>query len=187
MPRQDKSSPTAASLEQEAFFLLQRIADVRQKMRQIGRLPAPQQDRMASQAKYVYMPIVHRLGLVNIKAELEDLHLKFYAAPVYHSINQLLGSDQEERLQFIAEFRKPLETTLRQEGFDFITKSRVKSITSIINKMNRLSSSLEEIYDVFAIRVILDVPFDEEKDACWQVHDILTQRYKALLKKFTCL
>jgi len=183
MSRQHENS-LITPLAQEASFLLLKIADVLQEMRQLEHLLIPQQNKIASLAKYLYAPIAHRLGLRDIKAELEDLYLKFYAAPIYHSINRLLGSSQAERCQFIDEFRKPLEATLKQVDFGFITKSRVKSITSIINKMNRLSTNLEEIYDVFAIRVILDVPFDEEKDACWQVHDILTQRYQILHKKF---
>lgn len=178
----ENNSPT--SPEQEASLLLLRIADVRQKMRQLGHLSPNQQHRVATQAKYIYAPIAHRLGLRDIKAELEDLYLKFYAAPVYHSINQLLGSTQVERRQFIDEFRKPLEAALEQAGLNFTTKARVKSITSIISKMNRLGTSLEEIYDVFAIRVILNVPLEEEETACWQVHNILTHRYQPLHKKF---
>ena len=183
MSRQHENS-LGTPLAQEASVLLLKIADVLQEMRRLEHLPIPQQNKIASQAKYLYAPIAHRLGLRDIKAELEDLYLRFYAAPIYHSINQLLGNNQLERLQFIDEFRKPLEAALKQAGFDFITKSRVKSITSIINKMNRLGANLEEIYDVFAIRVVLKVSPEEEKAACWQVHDILTQRYQILHKKF---
>lgn len=171
-------------LAQEASLILLRIADTLQEMHRLEHLPILQQNKIASQAKYLYAPIAHRLGLRDIKAELEDLYLKFYAAPIYHSINQLLGSNQVERRQFIDAFRKPLEAALGRADIDFITTSRVKSITSIINKMNRLGTNLEEIYDVFAIRVVLNVSSEEEKAACWQVHDILTQRYQILHKKF---
>lgn len=171
-------------LGEEALFILSEIAYVLQNMRRIKQLPPNQQNKIATQAKYIYAPISHRLGLGDIKSELEDLYLKFYATPIYHSINQLLGNTQEERLQFIGRFRKQIESVLKEKGIDFITKSRVKSISSIIEKMRRLETSLEEIYDVFAIRIILNASIEEEKAMCWQVHDILTERYQTLCKKF---
>ncbi len=103
----------ATSLEQEALLLLNKIANILREMRRVEHLPISQQNIIASQAKHIYAPIAHRLGLGDVKAELEDIYLRFYAAPVYHSINQLLGSNQEGRRQFITKFRKPLEATLQ--------------------------------------------------------------------------
>ena len=172
------------TLVQEASFILLKLADVLQKMRKIKDLSPYHQNKVATQAKYIYAPVAHRLGLGNIKAELDDLYLKFYAKPIYYSFNQLLGNTHEGRRQFINEFKEPIETALRQAGLNCTTSARVKSISSIIDKMRRLETNLEGIYDVFAIRIILNATLEEEEAMCWKAYELLTERYQVLSKKF---
>ena len=170
--------------EEEAKAILIKIADMSYKMRMIEHLPPEQQSKVAIYAKHIYMPIAHRLGLGELKAELEDLYLKFSSPTVYYAMERLLGSTYEERKRIIYRFQKPLTNTLQKGGLEFTTKARVKSISSILAKMQRLRTNLEEIYDVFAIRVILNAPTTHEHSTCWQAHDILTKRYRSLPKKF---
>ena len=182
--RNGNDNDTNIRQTEEAQILLKTMADTLHSMRRIKQFPSHQQIRIATAAKHIYAPIAHRLGLGVLKAELEDLYLQFYASPIYHAIDRLLGNTQEERQQFIKCFQAPLEADLRQGGLEYITKARVKSITSIIDKMSRLHTNLEEIYDIFAVRIILNAPLAQEQTVCWQAYDILTKRYQHLPKKF---
>ena len=171
-------------LEEEVKTILSTIADMFHKMRWIKHLTPDQQSKVAIYTKHIYAPIAHRLGLGELKAELEDLYLEFSAPPLYHATERLLGSTYEERKRFIHRFQKSLKATLQQGSFEFTTKARVKSITSILDKLCRLRTNLEEIYDIFAIRIILNAPSSQEQAICWQAYDILNKRYKSLPKKF---
>lgn len=164
--------------------LLEEIAIVLQKMRKIEHIPSDQRAEIISNAKNICIPIANRVGLDELKAELEDTVLKSSFPALYHSVNHLLGSTHEERKQFIYLFKKPLESALRKGDFRFTSRSRIKSVASIADKMGRLGVGIEEIYDVFAIRFVLEVLPSREEEACWQAFTILKKRYEMLPEKF---
>ena len=138
---------------------------------------AEAREELASEISFLYAPIAHRLGLYTIKGEMEDLCLKYLQPKTYGFITRKLGETKAARDAYIAEFITPVKARLREElGIPFEMKGRVKSISSINNKLKKLP--FEDIYDVFAIRVILDVPLDKERQACWQVYSIITDMYR---------
>ncbi len=171
------------SLIREAEIILEEITFVLQKMRMLAHFSPNQRTEMMLRAKHICIPIADRLGLDDIKAELEDLCLKSSFPALYCTINHLLGSTQEGRQRFIRHFRKPLIAALQKGDSSFTTKSRVKSIASIAEKMGRLGVGIEKIYDVFAIRFILEAPTSKEEEACWQAFTILNKRYEILTEK----
>ncbi len=172
------------ALTKEPNVALIRIAENLQKMQTLARLPHEQQSSIVSQARYVYMPIAHRLGLNAVKVELEDLHLKFTNAKVYHTLTEQLKSTRTVREQSIQRFSKPIQEVLQRKNFPFTIKTRIKSVASIWNKMQAMRLSFEEVYDIFAIRIILDVPVSREKLSCWQAYEVVTGLYRPHLGRF---
>ncbi len=133
---------------------------------------------VAYEANYLYAPLAHRLGLYAIKSELEDMSLKYTDREMYTDIAHKLNQKKTEREAYIAAFIKPIEERLRQEGVDFELKGRTKSIYSIWNKMRKQKNDVEDIFDLFAIRIILNVPPEKEKAMCWFVYSIITDMYR---------
>ena len=172
------------ALAEDAQVVLIKLADNLQKMRMLANFPADQQARAASEAKHIYIPIAHRLGLYTIKAELEDLHLKFTDVKAYHAIADQIRSTKEVRERFIQQFKSAIQKVLKRKGFAFTIKARIKSITSIRNKMEALGLTFDQVYDVFAIRIILDTPPSHEKFICWQVYEVVTNLYRTHPGKF---
>lgn len=172
------------ALSKDPNLVLIKIADHLQKMRVLLTLPHTYQSQVAERVKYIYAPITHRLGLNKIKAEFDDLYLKFTNEKVYHTLTEKLQHTKPERERFIHRFKGLLQAALEQQHLPFTIKTRIKSISSIWEKMNLLSLSFEEVYDIFAIRIILDVPIDQERSACWQVYAVLTSLYKPHPQKF---
>lgn len=170
-------------LIEEAEALLIGIHNSLVQMRILRQLPPTQMQRIANEAHYFYAPIAHRLGLDIVKAELEDCYLEFYSAPLYHAVKKLVNVTKEGHERFKNHFTHPIEKLLTEAGLNFTVKARIKSISSVINKMEQRNIALTEVYDVFAIRIILDVPPEKEHAACWEVHDILTNHYQTLHKK----
>ena len=132
---------------------------------------------VATEVSYLYAPLAHRLGLYKIKSELEDLSLKYSDREMYNLIAQKLNATKKYRDEYIAAFIEPVKKKLEDEGFAFEIKGRTKSIYSIWNKMKKQHIGVEGIYDLFAVRVILDSPLDKEKDECWRVFSIITNMY----------
>lgn len=161
-----------------------KMAENLQKMYTLARLPHEQQARIASQARYIYMPIAHRLGLSAIKAALEDLYLKFIDPKVYHTLTAQLERTRVVRKEFIHKFRSPIQEALQREKVPFTIKTRIKSVASIWNKMKMLGLPFEQVYDIFAIRIILDVPISREKSSCWKAYKVVTSFYKPHPGKF---
>jgi GTP pyrophosphokinase len=155
-----------------------KIADRLHNMRTLESMPRDKQLKIKSETEYVYAPLAHRLGLYTIKSELEDLCLKFSDSTIYHEIEEKIRKTQAARDRFIKEFIKPIEEALHRYNFNFTIKSRLKSIFSIWNKMQKQGIPFEEVYDLFAIRVIVDVPLEEEKAACWRIYSIITDFYQ---------
>ena len=134
--------------------------------------------KVSEEAAYLYAPLAHKLGLYKLKSELEDLSLKYLEHDAYYMIREKLNATKETRDAFIANFIKPVEEKLLQQGLHFHIKGRTKSIHSIWQKMKKQKCAFEGIYDLFAIRIILDSPLEQEKMQCRQVYSIVTDMYQ---------
>ena len=139
---------------------------------------------IASESRYLYAPLAHKLGLYAIKTELEDTSLKYLNRKVFSQIAERLQETKEERDQYVADFIKPIDERLRAEGLQYELKGRTKSINSIWQKMKKQGVDLSGIYDLFAIRIILDTSPKDEKRACWLAYSIVTDIYKANPSRF---
>lgn len=133
---------------------------------------------LSVESTYLYAPLAHRLGLYTIKSELEDLCLKYTDRDNYDFIARKLNETKRSREQYIQEFIEPLKERLDRTGLKYDIKGRTKSIHSILNKLKKQKIEFENIYDLFAIRVILDAPAEQEKAQCWQVYSIITDMYQ---------
>lgn len=133
---------------------------------------------IASESLYLYAPLAHRLGLYKIKSELEDMSLKYTNRDLYTEIAHKLNESKQERDKYIAEFIAPIKKKLEDDGFKFEIKGRTKSIYSIWNKMRKQNAELKDIYDLFAIRIIIDTPLKNERSDCWKAFAIVTDMFK---------
>ena len=133
---------------------------------------------IASESLYLYAPLAHRLGLYKIKSELEDMSLKYTNRDLYTQIAHKLNESKQERDKYIAEFIAPIKKKLEDDGFKFEIKGRTKSIYSIWNKMRKQNTELKDIYDLFAIRIIIDTPLKNERSDCWKAFAIVTDMFK---------
>jgi GTP pyrophosphokinase len=147
-------------------------------MRTLSTYDEESRQQIARQCSYLYAPLAHRMGLYKIKTELEDLSLKFTNRTIYSEIAHKLNETKRSRDQYINSFIQPLETKLSQLGYPFTIKGRTKSIHSIYNKIKKQNTSFENIYDLFAIRIIFDVPVEREKTVCWQAYSVVADMYQ---------
>ncbi len=139
---------------------------------------------IASESRYLYAPLAHKLGLYAIKTEMEDTSLKYLNRKVFSQIATRLNETKQERDQYVEDFIKPIDKRLKEEGLKFELKGRTKSINSIWQKMQKQGVDLNGIYDLFAIRIILDTTPKDEKRACWLAYSIVTDIYKANPSRF---
>lgn len=166
------------TLSDDIRVILIKLADRLHNMRTLTSMAREKQLKIASETLYLYAPLAHRLGLHAIKTELEDLCLKYTEPEAYKEIAKKLRETKMTRNRFISTFIKPIETSLKQTGLKYLIKGRPKSIYSIYNKVKKSNTPFEEIFDLFAIRIILDVPREQEKGACWQVYSVVTDHYR---------
>ena len=166
------------TLSDDVRVILIKLADRLHNMRTLESMPARKQLKIASETLEIYAPLAHRLGLYNIKSELEDLALKYTEPEVYQEIIDKLKNTQNQRTSFIRKFIKPLRKKLDEVGLQYELKSRTKSIYSIYRKMKQQGIPFEEVYDVFAIRIILDAPMSQEKQHCWRTYSVITDTYR---------
>ncbi len=166
------------TLADDVRVILIKIADRLHNMRTLESMRRDKQLKIASETLYIYAPLAHRLGIYNIKSELEDLSLKFKAPNIYQQIEQKLKKTQAVRTRFINQFTLPIRKALNQQGVDFEIKGRTKSVFSIWNKMQAKNIKFEEVYDVFAVRIILNAEESKEKASCWKVYSIITDFYR---------
>lgn len=152
------------------------IADRVAMMRQINGRPDSLKE--VEEAAYLYAPLAHKLGLYKLKSELEDLSLKYLEHDAYYHIKEKLNATKETRNRYISSFIKPVEERLKASGLNFHIKGRTKSIHSIWQKMKKQQCAFEGIYDLFAIRIIIDSPIEKEKMQCWQAYSIVTDMYQ---------
>ncbi|MBL7771916.1 MAG: bifunctional (p)ppGpp synthetase/guanosine-3',5'-bis(diphosphate) 3'-pyrophosphohydrolase [Chitinophagaceae bacterium] len=163
------------TLADDPRVILIKIADRLHNMRTLESMSREKQLKIASETSYIYAPLAMRLGLYEIKSELEDLCLKYTETDVYNEINQKLKDTKRERTRFINEFIKPVREALESNGLDFDIYGRSKSIHSIWSKIKNKHVSFEEVYDLFAIRIILHTA--QEKEDCWKAFSIITSLY----------
>ena len=154
------------------------IAEHLQIMRTLDFFPEEKRQSIAREASFLYAPLAHRMGLYAVKTEMEDLSLKHTNPDIYREIAQKLNETKRSRDQFIADFIEPLKVKMKEIGFEFSIKGRTKSINSIYSKIKKQNTPFENIYDLFAIRIIFDVPLDKEKAACWQAYSIVADMYQ---------
>jgi GTP pyrophosphokinase len=169
-----------STLVDDVRVVLIKIADRLHNMRTIAPMPRHKQLSIAAETDYIYAPLAHRLGLYNIKSELQDIILKIQEPEVFEEIEKNLTESEQQRKRYIREFIKPLKEKLDELGFEYRIVGRPKSIASIYNKLKKKQVPFEEIYDLFAIRIILNVPPDKEKSACWLVYSILTETHQPI-------
>lgn len=167
------------SFAEDMRVILIMIADRVNIMRQIKDSPN-EEDRLkvANEAAYLYAPLAHKLGLYKLKSELEDLSLKYTQHDVYYHIKDKLNQTKASRDKYITAFIEPIRTKLESASLKFSVKGRTKSIHSIYQKMQKQKCPFEGVYDLFAIRIILDSEQDKEKQECWQVYSIVTDMYQ---------
>ena len=167
------------SFAEDMRVILIMIADRVNIMRQIRDTNNEEaRHEVSEEASYLYAPLAHKLGLYTLKSELEDLSLKYLEHDIYYMIREKLNETKASRDAYITSFIEPLERRLEEAGLKFHIKGRTKSIHSIWQKMKKQKCGFEGIYDLFAIRVILDAPFEKEKQQCWQVYSIVTDMYQ---------
>lgn len=167
------------SFAEDMRVILIMIADRVNIMRQIKDAENDEaRRRAANEAAYLYAPLAHKLGLYKLKSELEDLSLKYTEHDVYYHIKDKLNATKAARDRYIAAFIAPVQKKLEEAGLKFHIKGRTKSIHSIYQKMKKQKCPFEGVYDLFAIRVILDSPLEKEKLECWQAYSIVTDMYQ---------
>ncbi|HEY6956331.1 MAG TPA: RelA/SpoT family protein, partial [Flavisolibacter sp.] len=165
------------TLTDDPRVILIKLADRLHNMRTLDSMKPEKQLKIASETVYVYAPLAHRMGLYTLKTEMEDLSMKYLEPEAYKEIARKLAETKRERTRYINEFVKPLKEKLDKGGFDFEIHGRPKSIHSIWNKIKKKGVSFEEVYDLFAIRIIVNSPPDKEKEDCWKVYSMITDEY----------
>ena len=167
------------SFSEDMRVILIMIADRVNLMRQIRDTEQKEAQRAISEeASYLYAPLAHKLGLYKLKSELEDLSLKYLEHDAYYLIKTKLNATKEARDAYIQRFVQPLDERLKAAGLNYHMKGRTKSIHSIWQKMKKQKCNFEGIYDLFAIRIIIDSPIERDKMLCWQVYSIVTDMYQ---------
>ncbi|PBQ32136.1 RelA/SpoT family protein [Sphingobacteriaceae bacterium] len=165
------------TMSEDIRVILIKLADRLHNMRTLEHMKRDKQMKIASETLYLYGPLAHRLGLNAIKTELENLGLKYTDSESYNEIALRLKESEPERKKFIQKFIEPLKEILVEQGLKVKIFGRPKSIYGIYNKMKTKHVSFDEIYDLFAIRIVIDSPFDQEKSDCWKVYSIITDFY----------
>ena len=166
------------TLSDDVRVILIKLADRLHNMRTLDAMTKQKQLKIASETIYLYAPLAHRLGLYSIKTELEDLGLKFTKSEIYKAISISLNETKRDRSKYINKFTLPIKEVLRSEGIRCAIKGRPKSIFSIRNKMRTQNLRFDEVFDKFAIRIVIDSKSENEKADCWKVYSIITDHYK---------
>jgi len=172
------------SMAQDIRVMLVKFADRLHNMRTLEALPREKQLKKASETLELFAPLAHRFGLFPIKRELEDLSFKILDPEAYHEIADALQAGSEERAAYIESFIGPIRERLQEEGFGFEVYGRSKHLYSIHRKMKRQDKDLDGIYDIFAIRIVLNAEGNKGKEDCWRVYSIITDLYKPIPERF---
>lgn len=166
------------TLSEDVRVILIKLADRLHNMRTLASMPRNKQLKISSETIFLYAPLAHRLGLYAMKSELEDLYLRFTDTEKYEEITSKIEGSKEARDKFISRFVRPIKKSLQDNDLEFRIKGRMKSVHSIWTKMQNQNIPFEEVYDLFAIRIIVDTPIDDEKATLWHVYSIVTDYYR---------
>ncbi|HIP32177.1 MAG TPA: bifunctional (p)ppGpp synthetase/guanosine-3',5'-bis(diphosphate) 3'-pyrophosphohydrolase, partial [Crocinitomicaceae bacterium] len=166
------------TISDDIRVVLIKLADRLHNMRTLGSMRHDKQLKIASETKFLYAPLAHRLGIYAVKTELEDLAFLYTEPKIYEEIENKLKSSQDARNRFIRKFTLPIKESLLHEGYIFKIKVRTKAISSIWRKMKTKGIPFEEVYDIFAIRIIVDTPPELEKPDCWRIYSLVTDFYQ---------
>lgn len=165
------------TLTDDPRVILIKLADRLHNMRTLDSMKREKQLKISSETVYIYAPLAHRMGLYTIKTEMEDLSMKYLEPDTYRDIARKLAETRRERTRYINDFIRPIKEGLEKAGLNVEVYGRPKSIHSIWNKMKKKGVVFEEVYDLFAIRVILDSPPETEKQDCWKAYSMITDMY----------
>ncbi len=171
------------TLSTDARTILIKIADRLHNMRTLDAMPLEKQQKIASETMYLYAPLAHRLGLYSIKSEMEDLSMKYQDPGSYNFILEKIHASKSERELFIKDFIQPIDEKLKEKKIKAEVLTRVKSVYSIWQKMNKKQISFEEVYDLFAIRIIIEGESEYAKSLCWMVYAIITEIYRPNMER----
>jgi len=166
------------SLAEDLRVILIKLVERLDFMRNLERVEEKERLPLASETYFLYAPLAHRLGFYNLKTELEDLSVKYLEPEQYNQLTEKLRQTASSRNRLIREFSQPIRNRLDKQGFRYTIKSRTKSIHSILLKMKKQGVDFEEVYDLFAVRIIVDSKPELEKSDCWQVYSIVTDLYQ---------
>ncbi len=166
------------TLSPDVHVILIKLADRLEFMRKIDLLPQTLRPQLASETSLLYAPIAHRLGLYHLKTELEELSMQYAYPEIYFDLLKRLEETQESRQAYIRNFIEPIEKELTRQGFQFEIKGRSKSVSSIWNKMKKQGVDFDEVYDLFAVRIIINQIREGEKADCWRIYSIVTNLYQ---------
>ena len=166
------------TLARDVRVIIVKLAERLYLLRNLGHFSKEDQIRIASEARYIYSPLAHKMGLYNVMSEMEDLCMKYLESDSYREIGMKLHNTRAARNKFIKDFIKPLDIELANSGLKADVKGRPKAISSIWKKMRKQKVEFEEVYDKFAIRIILDSKAKNEKSDCWRAYSIVTDHYK---------
>lgn len=185
-PQAENFKKILLTISQDVRVVLIKIADRLHNMRTLGAMPQHKQLKIASETSYMYAPLAHRLGFYGLKNELEDLCLKIKEAEQYNMIVQKLQETADERESYIRQFLKPVKKAIKKKlpQYEFRIFGRAKSISSIDKKLKKKQVPFEEVYDLFAIRIIADVPVEEEKSVCFSLYSIISDYYTPVPERF---
>jgi GTP pyrophosphokinase len=177
-PQAENFRKILLTLTQDVRVILVKLADRLHNMRTLEALPQDKQLKIASETSFLFAPLAHRLGLFAIKSELEDLSLRATDPEIYNALQEKLETSKADRLNFTNKFIYPIKKDMREGGMKFQIFTREKSVYSIWQKMRKKEIPFEEVYDLFAVRIVLDVPRELEKSECWKVYSIITDHYR---------
>lgn len=169
-----------STLVDDVRIVLIKMADRLHNMRTLGAMPEHKQLKIAAETSYIYAPLAHRLGLYNFRSEFLDLCMKILEREEYNTVAKKLRETKKSREEYIAKFLSPIQKKVDELGVPYRSFGRPKSIYSIANKLRKKQVPFEQIYDLFAVRVVIDVPREQEKALCWNIYSIITDVYQAV-------
>lgn len=169
-----------STLVNDVRVVLIKMADRLHNLRTIGPMPQHKQLKIAAETMFVYAPLAHRLGLYQVKTELEDICMKITDADKYYELQKKIEDNEQQRERYLKKFLAPIRSSIDALKVPYRILARPKAISSIANKIKTKNVDFEEIYDLFAVRIIIDVPVNLEKSLCWQVYSVITDHYKPI-------
>ncbi len=179
-PQAENFRKVISTLVIDVRVVLIKMADRMHNMRTLGSMPRHKQLKIAAETSYIYAPLAHRLGLYNVRSEFQDLCLKIMEPDTFEEINEKLDASEEERAEYIEKFLLPIQKELDTAGLKYRCFGRAKSVSSIYNKIKTKDAPFEQVYDIFAVRIVLDVERRQEKTMCWTAYSIVTDIYKPI-------